>query len=244
MGMSKGQKRRMYGSRTEAPTTPAPSGRPPTSPDRAAGTPQNVSPSNGSRANRSTAGAPVSDRPPQKSSAGVIIGALVVVSILMFVFLHAWVLPRLQAGTGAALPEFHPLGFAAHADDVARDLGEQGRAAYSSVHWSWGFIAPLFAGVSWVALIAVSSVRRRQRWVLWAAPVLFAIVFVAGNVAADAALAAPGGPAPGVTTVLVLARWVLIVVMIAEAVWLATRLVRGKFDAFSRGELEGQRPVR
>ncbi|WP_129360789.1 hypothetical protein [Rothia uropygioeca] len=183
-------------------------------------------------------------RPQQKSSVGVITGALLVVSILMFVFLHAWVLPQLGASAGVALPELRPLGFPSEAQRVADQLGGQGLQAYSSVHWSWGLVTPIFLSAAWIAMIAASGLKGGLRWFLWTPPILFMLIFLAGSFTTDAALADPAGSGPAVATALILIRWVLLVVLIIEAAWLATRLIRGKLDAFSRGELEGQQPVR
>ncbi len=240
--MSKGQKRRMYGNRVEPASPPRNPAQGRSSGSRASNDQQktatpHLQPQSASVSSPRT-------RPQQKSSAGVITGALLVVSVLMFVFLHAWVLPQLGASADVALPELRPLGFSSDAQRIADQLGDQGLHAYSSIHWSWGLITPIFLSAAWIAMIAASGLRGGLRWLLWAPPILFMLISLAGSFTTDAALAHPAGSGPTVATALILVRWGLLVVMIVEAAWLATRLIRGKLDAFSRGELEGQQPVR
>ena len=93
-------------------------------------------------------------------------------------------------------------------------------------------------------MVAAAGIRGRRRTALWIPPLVFVVLTVVGNLAVDAALSDPAGAWPGLAAGLVVARWFLLVLMVAEAVWLAVRLVRGKLDAFSRGELEGQQSRR
>lgn len=232
--MSKGQKQRLYG---EAAANPAPA------PARARRGPMPSTEGRGDGIGPEE-WVPAGRPNPQKSSSGMIVVVLFVVAALLFAALHAWMLPQLGSQTRVALPEFRPLTFPRDAAGISESMGDGGRSAYSAVHWSWGLLTPLFVSLAWVAMIGRSVPRGRARWALWSAPLAYLVIFIVGNAVTDAALAAPGGAAPVASAILLTVRWALLAIMIVEAVWLAVRLVRGKFDAFSRGELEGQQPLR
>lgn len=234
MGMSKGQKQRLYGDRAGASAWPPKADSTSRRPGGQRGGPD---------AEGATGRSPQAE-PAKKSSAGIITGVLVVVSILMVVYLHASLLPRLGASAHTTVPELDPFGFVSDAPHIARSLGDAGRNAYVAIHWSWGLISPIFLGAAWFAMVAASGIRGRRRTALWIPPLVFVVLTIAGNLTVDAALSDPAGAWPGLAAGLVVARWFLLVIMVAEAVWLAVRLVRGKLDAFSRGELEGQQPRR
>ncbi|MCT1366418.1 hypothetical protein M4D50_00175 [Rothia sp. p3-SID1597] len=234
MGMSKGQKQRLYGN-SAAPST-APSG----PSRRRAPSPSPTRPSH----HHDAEWAPIARPDPQKSSSGMIVVVLFVIAALMFAALHAWMVPQLGAQSHVSLPELQPFSFPNDAATISQALGEDGRSAYTGLHWSWGLFTPIFIALAWCAMIGRSMPRGATRWALWSAPLAYLVTFLAGNAAIDAALTSPEGSAPVWASILLIIRWIVLLAMLVEAGWLAVRLVRSKFDAFSRGELEGQQPLR
>lgn len=231
--MSKGQKQRLYG---DAAANPSPS-----STSARASRPAPESRRDGVGPGEWV---PAGRPDPQKSSSGMVVVVLFVIAAVMFAALHAWMLPQLGSQSHVVLPELQPFTFPRDAAGISESMGADGRSAYSAMHWSWGLLTPVFVSLAWVAMIGRSVPRGRARWALWAAPLAYLVVFLVGNAVTDAALASPNGAAPAASAILLILRWALLVIMIVEAIWLAVRLVRGKLDAFSRGELEGQQPLR
>ena len=110
---------------------------------------------------------------------------------------------------------------------LATALGEQGLAQYEAVHGSSGLLAPLFVGLAWLLFVAVNTQSRARRWLRSAVVLGFAAVSLAGNAAIDAALADPGdGAAVTTASVLVIARWVLLVLLLAVTGAVAVEALR------------------
>lgn len=167
---------------------------------------------------------------PTRSSSGLVVGVAMGVSALLWLYVHAWVLPLLgaSAADGLLLPEWMPGGFdQAHAQRLAAALGEPGRAQYEAVHRSSGLLAPLFVGLAWLLFVALHTASRVRRWLRSAVVLGFAAVSLAGNAAIDAALADPGdGSAVAAASALVVARWVLLVLLLAVTVTTAVEALR------------------
>lgn len=205
MGLTRAQKARKHGGSTAAPG-PA-------------------------RATRLHEAAPGELRPePTRSSSGLVVGVALTVSAILWLYVHAWILPRFGAAAagGLTLPEWMPGGFGQeHAQRLATALGEQGRAQYEAVHRSSGLLAPLFVGLAWLLFVAVNTASRARRWLRSAVVLGFAAVSLAGNAAIDAALADPGdGSAVTTASVLVIARWVLLVLLLAVTVTVSVEAMR------------------
>ncbi|OLT09421.1 hypothetical protein BJF77_10810 [Kocuria sp. CNJ-770] len=167
---------------------------------------------------------------PARSSSGLVVGVAVGVSALLWLYVHAWVLSQFGAAVadGLLLPEWMPGGFdQAHAARLAVALGEEGRAQYEAVHRSAGLLAPLFVGLAWLLLVALHTASRARRWLRSAVVLGFAAVSLAGNAAIDAALADPGdASAVATASALVVARWVLLVLLLAVTVAVAVEALR------------------
>lgn len=172
---------------------------------------------------------------PARSSSGLVVAVAVGVSALLWLYVHAWVLPQFGAAVadGLLLPEWMPGGFdQAHAARLAVALGEEGRAQYEAVHRSAGLLAPLFVGLAWLLLVALHTASRARRWLRSAVVLGFAAVSLAGNAAIDAALADPGdGAAVTTASLLVLARWVLLVLLLAVTALTAAEGLRRRAPA-------------
>ena len=114
-----------------------------------------------------------------------------------------------------------------HAQRLATALGEDGRAQYEAVHRTSGLLAPLLVGLAWLLFVAVNTVSRLRRWALSAVVLGFATVSLAANAAIDAALADPGdGSAVTTASALVIARWVLLVLLLAVTATVAVQALR------------------
>ncbi|WP_254167086.1 hypothetical protein [Rothia santali] len=163
---------------------------------------------------------------------------MVTVGVLMLLYVLAWTLPQLGAAAGTVIPELRPLGFGREEiAAAAAALGDAGLEQYRYVHRSSGLFAPVLVALGWLGMVTLAYPRGARRWAMRAVPVLFAVVWVLGNRTVDAALADPEGGPVALASALVIARWALLVLLAAQAVYLLVRLVRGKIDAFARGEL-------
>lgn len=205
MGLTRAQKARKHGA-TTAPPGPA-------------------------RGTRLHQAGPGELRPePTRSSSGLVVGVAMSVSAVLWLYVHAWVLPRFGAAAagGLTLPEWMPGGFGQeHTRRLAAALGEQGLAQYEGVHRSSGLLAPLLVGLAWLLFVAVNTESRARRWRRSAVVLSFAAVSLAGNAAIDAALADPGdGAAATAASVLVIARWVLLVLLLAVTATVAVEALR------------------
>ncbi|MFF0989210.1 hypothetical protein [Kocuria nitroreducens] len=172
---------------------------------------------------------------PTRSSSGLVVGVAMSASALLWLYVHAWVLPRFgaTAAGGLTLPEWMPGGFGQeHARRLATALGEPGRAQYEAVHRSSALLAPLLVGLAWLLFVAVHTASRARRWRRSAVVLGFAAVSLAGNAAIDAALADPGdGSAVTTASVLVIARWVLLVLMLAVTATVSVEALRRRSRA-------------
>ena len=165
-----------------------------------------------------------------RSSPAVFVGAAMGVSALLWLYVNAWIIPGLGAAAagGLTLPEWMVGGFdQEYARRLATALGEEGLAAYESVHRSTGLLAPLFVGLAWLLFVALSTPSRPRRWLRSAVVLGFAAVSLAGNTAIDTALADPGdGSAVATASALVIARWVLLVLLLAMTVRMGIQVLR------------------
>ncbi|MEX5294483.1 hypothetical protein QYM41_04280 [Kocuria sp. CPCC 205268] len=192
------------------------------------GTPAAPEPPRGTRLHQARPG---QLRPePARSSSGLVVGVAMAVSAALWLYVHAWVLPRFGAAAagGITLPEWMPGGFGQeHAQRLASALGEEGRAQYEAVHRTSGLLAPLLVGLAWLLFVAVNTVSRLRRWALSAVVLGFATVSLAANSAIDAALADPGdGSAVTTASALVTARWVLLVLLLAVTATVTVEVLR------------------
>ncbi|WP_129659406.1 hypothetical protein [Rothia halotolerans] len=250
--MSKGQIRRKHAERADGggpPSRTATAGRSPGAarpassraassrpgPSRAASSRPGASPAAG---RPGAEGADAAARPAKGSSAGLLTGVVVAIGVLFLLYVLAWTLPQLGAAAGTLLPELRPTGFGRQEiASSASALGDGGLEQYRYVHRTSGLFAPVLLALGWLGMIALSLPKGALRWLMWLVPVLFAAVYLAGGHAVDAALADPGAGPVALASALVVARWVLMLALLAQGAWLFVRLVRSKVDAFSRGEL-------
>lgn len=233
MGMSKSQKARKYGTDRPFPT-----------PSQASTTPTPEQ-TRGRRVHEMPPGT-FAAQPGKSSSAAIVVGVALAVGMAMWAYYHFLILPGFSAqmASGLTAPELLAGGFdAAYAQRFAAALGTDGLRDYSSLHASIGLFTPLFTALGWLLFCGLNTPGRVRKWVYWAVVLAYAVVFLAGNSALDAALAHPADlAAVRLASGLVLARWLLLAALLVIAVLVVVSVFRRKLDAFAGGRLPGQRP--
>ncbi|MDN5632301.1 hypothetical protein RGB72_07550 [Glutamicibacter protophormiae] len=184
--------------------------------------------------------------PGKSSSAGILVGVAFFVGVALWLYYHLLVLQGVSGALagGVTAPELLAGGFSAeHLADFARGLGTDGRTEYEGVHATTGLLTPLLTGLGWLLFTGLNTPQRARKWVYWVVVLAYAVVFLLGNSALDAAVAQPQDTAAAAyASGLVLARWILFAALLLIAVLVCVSVVRRKFDDFSRGRLPGQRP--
>lgn len=227
MGLSKGQKKRLYGENTQAQvktpqaTKPAPQAQP---------TPRVIT--DYSRGELAAT--------PESGSSYIFLGVAFVVTLLFALYYHLMLLPGVSAAAGAKVPELMVWFTPDHLHTVASGLGVDGLQGYQILHRSTGLIFPLIFAFTWWNMVRASKFELLAGRLMLALPVAYALVFIAGGFALDLALANPLGGTATLAALLIATRWVLFILCLAQLAIMAVRLVRGKMDAFARGELPGQ----
>lgn len=228
MGLSKGQKKRLYGEQTEAHTAPAPKPAKPAQPAKPG--PRVIT--DYSRGELAAT--------PETGSSYIFLGVAFVVTLLFGLYYHFMLLPGVSSVAGATAPELMVWFDTEHLQTFAAGLGVEGLREYQILHRSTGLIFPLIFAFTWWNMVRASKFELLVGRLMLGLPLAYAVVFIAGGFALDMALANPLGGSAGLAALLVAARWVLFILCLAQLAIMAVRLVRGKVDAFSRGELPGQ----
>lgn len=236
MGMSKSQKERRYGtaaatsktSKTTAGRSAKPSAEPIRSP----------------HVYEVGAGELAAD-PTRSSSTGVVVSVLCVVALALWAYYHWVILMGLSThlANDMSAPELLPGGFSQHyLQDFALAISQDGPRDYSGVHWTTGLFTPLFVWGAFTAFTGINTERGTLRTMSWGLGLTYLMVFLGGNIALDMAVRAPDSSA-ALASGLVIGRWILTGGLVAVVIVVLVQVVRGKLDAFSRGELPGQQPL-
>ncbi|QRZ61917.1 hypothetical protein [Rothia sp. ZJ932] len=223
MGLSKSQKKRLYGDKAQLEAT--------TPPTR---TTAKMSAAD----SRYRQGELYAD--PTKSSSNMYLVVGFIVSFSLIAYNYLWVLPQFSHFAGNTVPE---LLFSFGRDEIEAFAGSTDPdyiAQYATYHLSAALIVPFVCLLTWTGMIFASHLSLRERSLHLPLPVLFAIIYGTGNLALNAALANPAGSVVGIASALISARWALFILLLAQLAYLCLRLVRGKVDAFTRGELPEQ----
>ncbi|WP_457965798.1 hypothetical protein M1E17_04750 [Arthrobacter sp. D1-29] len=172
---------------------------------------------------------PTTARSPQKaqSNSNLIVVAGVVASLFLFWYVHLLTLNQLtQLSGGLAMPDSLLGGFdAGYIERLRGAMDDDARGQLNYIHKTAGTLFPLIFGFTWVLLIGTNVARKGLRWALWAAPLLFVVARLWGNVAVDSVLAseAPDAGQVALASALTVAGWVLLVLSLlagAAAVFL------------------------
>lgn len=217
MGLSKGQKERRYGKNN---TT-------------AASTPHHSAP-----ASRYPQGALYAE--PAKASSNMYLVVAFVVAASLGAYNFFWVLPQFSHFAGNTVPE---LLFTFGRENVlvfSTNAGSDLLAQYASFHRSSALVFPILFALTLAGCIFTAKLPAGARNLHLSVPALFALVFIAGGFALDAALANPTSGAVPLASALITARWLLLLAVFAQYIYLSIRLVRSKVAAFARGKLPEQ----
>lgn len=230
MGLSKGQKKRLYGSNTQAEVktaTSAPAR--PTAPQPKAG-PRIVT--DYSRAELAAT--------PETGSSYVFLFVAFIVTLLFMIYYHAMLLPGVSAAAGARAPELMTWFSQDHLTTVATGLGPGGLQDYQILHRSTGLILPLIFAFTWWNMVKASAFEGTTRALMLALPLTYAAIFLAGGFTLDLALANPTPSTATTAALLIATRWILFTLCLAQLALMALRLIRHKMNDFADGKLPGQ----
>ena len=213
MGLSQGQKKRRYGANTKAAHTPG------------GGTPDPQH--SETRELRQF----MEERAAHDQATGrgsrVFLHVAVAISLLMGVYLFAWVLPGYGRLAGAPVPELSlALSTAA--------LGSFAHGLSSSSAGSVGLAFAVFFGLSVAGLSWAATAKKPLRVLLTALPLVYSAVFTATIFAVDAALADPAHQ-PGALVVLLPLGWALLVLSLLSLAYRGVRAFKRAVAAFIAG---------
>lgn len=187
--------------------------------------------------------------PERSSSPLLIVGVIMVIGVLFMLYVHLIVLTGFSAqmAGGYGVPELRFGGFTAPwLQGFAEALGDDGAAAYRSLHWSTGLLAPLFMAAGWALFVVLQSRggQRLFRWVGLAVVLAFLAICLGGNAALDQAVAAPHDEAlVTLASLLVSMRLAAFLAMLALLVWAmfaSVRRIAGEMA--ERGAAEDDEP--
>lgn len=179
--------------------------------------------------------APAAD--PPRSNGNMILIAAAATAVLLFGYYHLLALGQMgQLAEGLTMPDMMFGGYGpAHVADLQAAMDDDALGQLSYLHKTAGTLFPLIFGIAWLLLIQLNVDLRWLRWVLWAPPLLFAVVDLWENVAIDSMLAAtaPDDGQVALASALTIARWVL----------LGLSAIAGLLAVLLPGSVRGKRPA-
>lgn len=229
MGLSKGQKKRLYGENIEAKTTPSKTPASQTAPERPA--------------RRQYTAEEVAANPDAGRSY-MFVGVAFVIAMLLMLYYFLWLLPEMSERAKTTIPELMFWFNSDHLFAVNQGLGAEMIVQYQYIHRSSGLIFPLIFAGAWAAMISASRFTTTVSRVMLAVPILWALVFIIGNFILDAALANPATGPVALAAVFNVMHWILFIGCWAQLGWMAVRLVQSKVEGFAKGELRGQQLIK
>jgi hypothetical protein len=170
---------------------------------------------------RSSPGSAEESRKAQNNSNTIVIAG-VVATLFLFWYVHVLTLTQLTQLTGGLpMPDSLMGGFdGAYIEQLRSAMDADTRGQLNFVHRTAGTLFPLILGFTWLLLVGTNVSRKALRWALWAAPLLFVPVRLAGNVAIDSMLEAGRLDAGQVALAsgLTVAGWVLLVLSLLAGI--------------------------
>ncbi|HKU30296.1 hypothetical protein [Arthrobacter sp. NyZ413] len=167
---------------------------------------------------------PTTQRSPEKaaSNAKLVVVAGIVASVLLFWYVHLLTLNQMtQLSGGLAMPDSLIGGFSTdYVQHLHSAMNDDARGQLSFIHKTAGTLFPLIFAFTWILLIGTNVAGRAVRWALWAAPLLFAVVRLWGNIAIDTTLASPvpDGGQVALASTLTVVGWVLFLASVVVGV--------------------------
>lgn len=189
---------------------------------------------------------PSTQRTPQKAegNANLILIAGLVVVLFLFMYFHLLVLNQMaDLSNGLTMPDQLMGGYSPEYIEALRqamDADAAGQLNY--VHKTAGVLFPLFLALITMLAVNINTARGAGRWLLWAAPVAFAVVDLWENRAIDALFVGALDPAAvSLASALTTTRWILLLATAAIlfGVLLASlvRTFRKKWELSKQGLL-------
>ncbi|GAA4377813.1 hypothetical protein [Paeniglutamicibacter cryotolerans] len=148
-----------------------------------------------------------------RGNGNVIVLAAVGATILLFWYFHLLVLNQMSdLSGGLAMPDQMMGGYSvADIEALRAAMNSDAIGQLNYVHKTAGMLFPLFLALTTMLVVNLHTVRGPVRWVLWAVPMLFAIVDLWENAAIDALFNGPLDPgAVSLASTLTTISWVLL----------------------------------
>lgn len=189
---------------------------------------------------------PSTERSPEKaqSNGGLILVAGAGAVILLFWYYHLLTLNQMtDLSNGLMMPDQMIGGYSVEhieALRVAMDKNAVGQLSY--LHKTAGLLFPLFLSLITMLAVNLNTGRGPVRWVLWAIPMLFAVIDLWENSAIDALFTGALDPAAvQLASTLTTTRWILLFATLAILVGVLiasfVRTFREKWEASKQGLL-------
>lgn len=189
---------------------------------------------------------PSTQRTPEKaqSNGGLILIAGVGAVILLFWYYHGLTLNQMtDLSNGLTMPDQMIGGYSVeHIEALRAAMDENAVGQLNYLHKTAGLLLPLFLSLITMLAVNLNTARGPVRWVLWAVPMLYAVIDLWENRAIDALFNGPLDPAAvQLASTLTTTRWILLFATIAilAGVLIASfvRTFREKWDASKQGLL-------
>lgn len=189
---------------------------------------------------------PSTERSPEQAQGN---GNLVLVAgvgavILLFWYYHLLTLNQMtDLSNGLMMPDQMIGGYSVEHIEALRasmDKSDVGQLNY--LHKTAGLLFPLFMALVTMLAVNLNTSRGPVRWVLWAVPMLFAVVDLWENRAIDALFNGPVDPAAvALASTLTTTRWILFfattAILVGVLVASFIRTFREKWEASKQGLL-------
>jgi hypothetical protein len=158
---------------------------------------------------------PSTQRSPEKaaSNGSLILVAGFVVVLFLFWYYHLLVLNQMtDLSNGLAMPDQMIGGYSAgHVEALRQAMDADAVGQLNYVHKTAGLLFPLFLALVTMLAVNINTSRGMGRWLLWAVPMLFAVVDLWENRAIDALFTGALDPAAvSLASTLTTTRWILL----------------------------------
>ena len=218
MGLSQGQKKRLYGEQAQQGQSRPQSGRKPQ--EHKIHELKQVMDDRAVRANA----------PAEQQRLKTFLYVAVTISLLLGAYVAFWVLPSYGRLANAQVPDLSPVtsteALSAFASGLGNNLG-----AYTYAHRSVGIVFALFFGLSLAFLAYTSRLPKVLRALFTAAPVGYLLAHIATIFMLDAALADPAHQ-----PVLLPVDWALLLLSLAGIAYQLVRSIKDAASTFIAGE--------
>ena len=189
---------------------------------------------------------PSTERTPEQAQGN---GNLVLVAgvgavILLFWYYHLLTLNQMtDLSNGLMMPDQMIGGYSVeHIEALRAAMDPNAVGQLNYLHKTAGLLFPLFLALVTMLAVNLNTSRGPVRWVLWAVPMLFAVVDLWENSAIDALFNGPVDPAAvALASTLTTTRWILLfataAILVGVLVASFIRTFREKWEASKQGLL-------